>query len=94
MRAYTPFSEKLQADGSNIAGVLAALDAPRKSRVERTLTDYLKALPERDILEIWTEPVGRFQTDAMLSVKEGGQIQRHIQWMQGECQMALCAIWP
>lgn len=46
MRAYTPFSEKLQADGSNIAGVLAALDAPRKSEVERTLTDYLKALPE------------------------------------------------
>ena len=71
MRAYTPFSEKLQADGSNIAGVLAALDAPRKSEVERTLTDYLKALPERDILEIWTEPVGRFQTDAMLYCKEG-----------------------
>ena len=71
MRAYTPFSEKLQADGSNIAGVVAALDAPRKSEVERTLTDYLKALPERDILEIWTEPVGRFQTDAMLYCKEG-----------------------
>jgi predicted ATPase len=71
MRAYTPFSEKLQADGSNIAGVLAALDETRKKEVEEMLTDYLKALPERDIKRIWTEPVGKFQTDAMLYCEEG-----------------------
>lgn len=71
MRNYTPFSEKLQADGSNIAGVLAALDAPRKEEVESTLTEYMKALPERDIQRIWTEPVGKFQTDAMLYCEEG-----------------------
>jgi hypothetical protein len=71
MRNYTPFSETLQADGSNIAGVLAALDEPRKREVEETLTKFLKALPERDIERIWTEPVGKFQTDAMLYCEEG-----------------------
>lgn len=71
MRNYTPFSEKLQVDGSNIAGVLAALDSPRKGEVEGALTEYLKALPERDIQRIWTEPVGKFQTDAMLYCEEG-----------------------
>lgn len=71
MRDYKPFSEKLQTDGSNIAGVLAAQDATRKEEVERILTEYLKELPERDIQRIWTEPVGKFQTDAMLYCEEG-----------------------
>ncbi len=71
MRHYTPFAEQLQADGSNIAGVLAALESLRKSEIENTLTHYLKALPERDIQRIWTEPVGKFQTDAMLYCEEG-----------------------
>ncbi len=71
MRDYSPFSERLQTDGSNIAGVLAALDPSQKAEVEKTLTEYLKALPERDIQRIWTEPVGKFQTDAMLYCEEG-----------------------
>ncbi|QSB03101.1 AAA family ATPase [Methylomonas sp. EFPC1] len=71
MRDYTPFSEKLKADGCNIAGVLAALDTPRKEEVEKTLTAYLRELPERDIQRVWTEPVGKFQTDAMLYCEEG-----------------------
>jgi len=71
MRGFEPFSDKLKSDGSNIAGVLAALETPHKEEVERTLTDYLKGLPERDIQRIWTEPVGKFQTDAMLYCEEG-----------------------
>ncbi|MFH0994145.1 MAG: AAA family ATPase [Pseudomonadota bacterium] len=71
MRNYTPFSDKMQADGSNLAGVLAGLDEARKQSVENTLTDYLKRLPERDIKRVWTEPVGKFQTDAMLYCEEG-----------------------
>ncbi|MBQ1782174.1 MAG: AAA family ATPase [Gammaproteobacteria bacterium] len=71
MRDYKPFSDQLQADGSNIAGVLAALAPERKVEVEATLTSYLKALPERDIQRVWTEPVGKFQTDAMLYCQEG-----------------------
>jgi len=71
MRQYTPFSDKLQPDGSNMAGVLAGLEEERKKEVEQSLTAYLKALPERDIKRVWTEPVGKFETDAMLYCEEG-----------------------
>jgi len=71
MRDYAQLSEKLMADGSNIAGVLAGLEPERKQDVERTLTHYLHDLPERDIKRIWTEPVGKFKTDAMLYCEEG-----------------------
>ncbi|MDD5395248.1 MAG: AAA family ATPase [Thiothrix sp.] len=71
MRDYTPLSDKLLADGSNIAGVLAGLEASRKQGVEQTLTHYLRALPERDIQRVWTETVGKFNTDAMLYCQEG-----------------------
>lgn len=75
MRNYTRLSEKLLADGSNIAGVLAGLEAQRKVTVEETLTHYLRDLPERDIQRIWTEPVGKFKTDAMLYCEEGWENQ-------------------
>jgi len=71
MRDYTALSDHLQADGANIAGVLAALEAKRRAEVEAALTAYLRALPERDIKKIWAEPVGRFKTDAMLYCQEG-----------------------
>lgn len=71
MRDYAPLSERLKSDGSNIAGVLAALDPQHRTKVEQILTRYLKALPERDIKRVWTEPVGKFGTDAMLYCEEG-----------------------
>ena len=37
MRGYSSLSENLLADGSNIAGVLAALSAERKTEVENTI---------------------------------------------------------
>jgi predicted ATPase len=70
MRNYQPLSEKLQTDAANIAGVLSALPDERKTEVEATLTDYLRKLPERDIGRVWTEPVGKFKTDAMLYCEE------------------------
>jgi predicted ATPase len=75
MRSYTQLSEKLLSDGSNIAGVLAGLDDKRKFEIEKTLTNYLKDLPERDIKRIWAEPVGKFKTDAMLYCEEGWEHQ-------------------
>ncbi len=75
IRDYAPFSETLLADGSNIAGVLAGLEPLRKAEVEQTLTEYLKELPERDIKRVWTEPVGKFSTDAMLYCEEGWEGQ-------------------
>ncbi|MFA6076407.1 MAG: ATP-binding protein [Negativicutes bacterium] len=73
MRNYTTFSEKLLADGSNIAGVLAGLDDEKKKEVEGKITHYLHSLPEKDIKRVWAEPVGKFKTDAMLYCEEGWQ---------------------
>lgn len=75
MRNYSPFSDKLQTDGANIAGVLAGLSQSRKNEVENRLTSYLKDLPERDIQRVWAEPVGKFQTDAMLYCEEGWETE-------------------
>lgn len=70
MRKFADFAEALLSDGSNIAGVLAALESTQKEDVEKTLTHYLRKLPEGDIQRIWTEPVGKFQKDAMLYCEE------------------------
>lgn len=71
MRHYSTFSEDLQTDGANIAGVLAGIKAHRKNEIESKLTQWLKKLPEKDIQKVWTEPVGKFKTDAMLYCEEG-----------------------
>ncbi len=70
MRDYSPLSEKLSSDGSNIAGVLAALGDNQRDNVQNKLTSYLKKLPEKDIESVWTERIGKFNTDAMLYCKE------------------------
>lgn len=44
MRGYSPLSDTLKSDASNIAGVLASLPEERRSRVEEILTTYLQAL--------------------------------------------------
>lgn len=70
MRNYTPFSELLKPDASNIAGVIAALPEREKLEIEQTLTNYVSHLPERDIRRVWAEPVGKFNSDAMLYCEE------------------------
>ncbi|NEO72104.1 AAA family ATPase [Moorena sp. SIO3H5] len=70
MRNYSPLSDRIESDGSNIAGVLAALPKEQKEEFDSRVSAYLKYLPERDIQEVWAEPVGKFGTDAMLYCKE------------------------
>ncbi len=77
MRDYKPLSDTLQADGANIAGVLAGLEKDRKEEVEKELTFYLKDLPEKDVRRIRAETVGKFQTDAMLYCEEGWSNKSH-----------------
>ncbi len=77
MRDYKPFSDTLQSDGSNIAGVLAGLETQRKEEVEKELTHYFKDLPEKDVKRVWAEPVGKFKTDAMLYCEEGWGTQKY-----------------
>ncbi|MBC5796038.1 AAA family ATPase [Sphaerospermopsis sp. LEGE 00249] len=76
MRNYSRLSENLESDASNIAGVLAALPEDKKAEVENTLSEYIKYLPEGDIKKVWSEPVGRLKTDAMLYCQE--------EWKPGE----------
>lgn len=70
MRDYSQLAEKLSSDGSNIAGVLAALSEEKRKIVQDKLTSYLKKIPEKDIESVWTERIGKFNTDAMLYCKE------------------------
>jgi len=70
MRNYSPLSKTLEQDGSNIAGVLAALPEPEKEKIEQTLLNYLSQLPEGDLQRVWAEPVGRLGSDAMLYCEE------------------------
>ncbi len=73
MRDYSPLAEKLSTDGSNIAGVLAALDNQKREKIQEKLTAYLKKIPEKDIESVWAERIGKFNTDAMLYCKEAWQ---------------------
>ncbi|MEH2005667.1 MAG: AAA family ATPase [Nostoc sp.] len=76
MRGYSPLSDNLERNASNIAGVLGALDSEQKAEVESTLSAYIKDFPEGDIKKVFAEPVGRLKTDAMLYCEE--------EWKPGE----------
>lgn len=71
MRQYSKVSKLLQRDGSNIAGVLAALPDEEKRRLEQELTEYIKPLPEQDINRVEAVTVGLTHSDAMLYCYEG-----------------------
>ncbi len=73
MRNYTPLSNHLAYDASNIAGVLANL---HDKKIENTLAAYLKELPQGDIRRVFAEPVGKIGNDAMLYCEE--------EWKNGE----------
>lgn len=70
MRSFSAFSENLQSDAGNIAGVLAAQQPSTKEDIERHLTKYVSKLPERDIVRVYAEAVGKFNSDAMLYCDE------------------------
>lgn len=70
MRDFVQLSETLKSDGSNVAGVIAALPGEESADFERRLTSYVSKLPEKDIRKIWTERVGRFKDTAMLYCRE------------------------
>ena len=42
------------------------LPEKQKNEIEATLTAYVSKLPERDIIRVYSEPVGKFNSDAML----------------------------
>jgi hypothetical protein len=76
MRGYSPLADQLLPDGSNMAGVIAALPLAEKSTMETKLTEFVRQLPERDIRKVWAEPVGKFNSDAMLYCEEDWGAER------------------
>jgi predicted ATPase len=70
MRGFAALSERLEADGGNMAGVIAALPPDRQQQLEETLTKYAARLPERDVARVYSETVGKFNADAMLYCEE------------------------
>lgn len=76
MRNYCKLDSKLLPDASNVAGVWAGMTDEKKMLLETQITKYIKLLPEQDIIRVWTEKIGRFQTDAMIYCEES--------WKQGE----------
>ena len=52
MRSFSAKAEKLAQDGSNLAGVIAALPERQKEEVEQSIRSYAKELPEKDILSL------------------------------------------
>ncbi|MEM9836518.1 MAG: AAA family ATPase [Bacteroidota bacterium] len=70
MRDYSPLNDALLPDGSNISGVLAAIENGRRKEVEHQLAKYFKLIPEKDVTRVYTELVGKFGADAMLYVEE------------------------
>lgn len=66
MRDYCKVSKELRPDGSNVAGVLCALPSEEKDKVEASLSNYVRPLPERDINKVIAVPVGLNKSDAML----------------------------
>lgn len=70
MRKFSPLSDRLESDAWNVAGVLAALPKEKQQEIEAVLTKYASQLPERDIRRVYAEPVGKFNSDAMLYCEE------------------------
>jgi hypothetical protein len=79
MRDYSPLQKDLKESASNIAGVIAAIDDGKRDELQKKIADFVRPLPERDIVRVWTETVGLFKRDAMLYCEENwidGQVQQ------------------
>ena len=79
MREVQPLSDRLEADASNVAGVLAALPDQQKQKIESVLANYIQHIPERDIHRVYAEKEGKFEDRAMLYCDESwgqnGEVQ-------------------
>jgi predicted ATPase len=78
MRQFSQLADRLAPDANNIAGVLAALPDDIQKSVEETLTKYVSHLPEKDIIKVYAERVGKFGSDAMLYCEEGFSQARNV----------------
>jgi predicted ATPase len=83
MRDYCHKADLLNHDGSNLAGVIAALPEAEKEHIESTILRYVSELPEKDITSLKAELYGPFKSDAMLIC--------HEQWSANEAPLQVDA---
>jgi predicted ATPase len=69
-RDYTKITNKLQENGSNVAGFIAGLPEKEQKQVVAKIFMYAKQLPEKEFTNIFVEKIGRIGTDAMLYCEE------------------------
>jgi len=79
MREVQPLSDCLEADASNVAGVLAALPDQQKQKIESVLANYIRHIPERDIHRVYAEKEGKFEDRAMLYCDESWGVGEEVQ---------------
>lgn len=70
MRKYSSVQNELKEDASNIAGVIANIIKDGNTSLQARIAELVKPLPERDIVEVWSETGGLFDKDAILCCKE------------------------
>jgi predicted ATPase len=70
MRGYSKVSNILESDASNIAGVLASFPDKEKAEIESRLSQYMSKIPEKDLVKVTAEKVGKLGKDAMLYCEE------------------------
>lgn len=69
-RDYSKITNRLQGNGSNVAGFIAGLPEKEQKDVLAKILDYAKQLPEKEFTNIFVEKVGLNKSDAMLYVEE------------------------
>jgi predicted ATPase len=69
-RNYSKITDKLQENGSNVAGFIAGLPDKEQKEVIAKILYYAKQLPEKEFTNIFIDKIGRLGNDAMLYVEE------------------------
>ncbi len=70
MRDYASVSSQIEPNTSNIAGVLASFPDNEKAEIENRLSQYMSKIPEKDLVKVTAEKVGKLGKDAMLYCEE------------------------
>ncbi len=87
MRDYSQLAEKLSTDGSNIAGVLAALNHEKREEVQEKLTSYLKKIPEKISKVYGRNVLVNLVRMQCFTVKKHGMVKVSVLLMREECRM-------
>ncbi len=69
-RDYSKITDRLQGNGSNVAGFIAGLPKKKQKGVLVKILEYAKQLPEKEFTKIFVKKVGILKSDVMLYCEE------------------------